>query len=466
MIRQSMRFAFSGWLIALFSFITVSAPALSLEWHKPLIPITRDFTLGNGLRVILSEDHSVPVTAIAIVYDVGARDERKGRSGFAHFFEHMMFQGSDNVDKMEHFKYIEGVGGFLNASTHSDFTNYFEKVPSNHAELCLWLESDRMRSLKVTPQNFQNQLETVKEEKRSRIDNQPYIPASLRLEEKLFDNWANAHAVIGTFEDLDAANLNDIKSFFSTYYAPNNAVMAVVGDFNAEEMKAKVEKYFASIPRVPSPPRADVSESVQDKIKYEKMKDKHAQLPAFWMGWKAPAKRDADYYPLVLLEKVLSSGDSSRLYQRLVKGEMVAIRSSAGYDERRGPGAFEAFVVYKPENTSEKVREIVWSEIDKLKGQVVSEQELEKARNQILREYFSGTNYTSLQRSIGRAEMLAEYALFFGDPKLIDEDLDRLMQVTAADVQRVAKKYFVRDAVTIIDIEPEEAKPEAAKSST
>lgn len=451
-------------LMVLSAFLLTDLSVLADDIQKPLIPVTADFTLENGLRVVLSEDHSVPVAALALVYDVGARDERKGRSGFAHFFEHMMFQGSDNVEKMEHFKYIEGVGGTLNASTHPDFTNYFEKVPSNHLELCLWLESDRMRSLKVTPQNFQNQLETVKEEKRSRIDNQPYVPASLRLEEKLFDNWSNAHAVIGTFEDLDAAELSDIKNFFTTYYAPNNAVLALVGDFDAKEMKTKIEKYFASIPKINAPAKAEISEPVQTKAKYEKMSDPHAQLPAFWMGWKAPARRDPDYYPLVVLEKILASGESSRLYQRMVKGDQVAIKADAGYDERRGPGAFEAFVIYKPENSAEKVRDIVWSELDKLKKEPVTKNELEKARNQILRGYFSGSSYSSLQRSIGKAEMLAEYTLFFGDPKTIDQDLEALMKITPADLKRVAAKYFGKESVTVIDIEPSESKPDTAKS--
>jgi zinc protease len=436
---------------------------VSAEIPKPLIPVTSDFKLSNGLRVLLSEDHSAPVAAIAIVYDVGARDERKGRSGFAHFFEHMMFQGSDNVGKMEHMKYIEGAGGSLNASTHSDFTNYYEKVPSNQMELCLWLESDRMRSLKVTPQNFQNQLETVKEEKRSRIDNQPYIPANLRLDEKLFDNWSNSHAVIGSFEDLDASSVDDIKQFFKTYYAPNNAVMAIVGDFKADEMKKLVEKYFASIPAVPIPVRNDFAEPQQTSPKEEKMLDQHAQLPAFWIGWKIPPKRDVDYYPLLITEKILSAGESSRLFQRMVKGDQVAIKAEASMDERRGPGAFEAFIVYKPQNSADKVKNIFWSEMDKLKTTPVAEQELEKARNQILRNFFAGRSYTSLQTSLGRAELLAEYASFFGDPKSLDQDIDSLMKVTPADVQRVAQKYFGKDSYTLIDVEPGE-KPKAAKS--
>jgi zinc protease len=181
-------------------------------WKTPLIPIAQDFKLANGLRVIISEDHSVPVAAIAIVYDVGARNEVKKRSGFAHLFEHMMFEGSENIAKTEHFKYVESAGGLLNASTHEDFTNYFEKLPSNQIELALWLESDRMRSLKVTPENFENQLQTVKEEKRSHVDNQPYIPAAIKLEETIFDNWNNSHPVIGYFEDLEASSIDDVRS--------------------------------------------------------------------------------------------------------------------------------------------------------------------------------------------------------------------------------------------------------------
>lgn len=431
-----------------------TAPAATVNTlPKPLIPVTRDFTLPNGLRVLLSEDHSVPVAALAIVYDVGARDERKGRSGFAHFFEHMMFQGSENVGKMEHFKYVEGAGGTLNASTHPDFTNYFEKVPSNQIELALWLESDRMRSLKVTPENFKNQLETVKEEKRQSIDNQPYMPAAIKLEELLFDNWVNQHPVIGSFEDLDAAKVEDIREFFKIYYAPNNAVMAIVGDFDAAGMQKLVEKYFSTIPRVDAPPKPNVAESPQSAPKTVKVVDTHAKLPAFWLGWKVPARRDPDAPALTMLEKILASGESSRLYQRMIKGDKVAISADAGFDTRRGPGAFEAFVVYKPDNKVEKVRDIFWSEVEKLQNEQVSTEELEKARNLYLRKYFSSSGYTSLQRSLGRAELLAENTLFFGDPKSIDEDLEAVMKVTPADIQRVAKKYLTRNGITVVDVE-------------
>lgn len=443
----------------------VAKPMNAADWKSPLIPITQDFTLDNGLRVVLSEDHAVPVAAVAIVYDVGARNEEKGRSGFAHLFEHMMFEGSENIGKTEHFKYIESAGGSLNASTHNDFTNYYEKIPSNQIELALWLESDRMRSLKVTEENFQNQLETVKEEKRSRIDNQPYTPATLQFGELLFDNWTNAHPVIGSFEDLDASSVEDVRKFFKTYYAPNNAVMAIVGDFDATHMRQLVEKYFASIPRQPQPPKPDVSEPVQTKEKYLKVEDHHAQMPAFWIGWKAPARREPDYYAAGVLEKILSGGESSRFYQRLVKGDKVALQVSAGMDERRGPSAFEAFVIYKPGHTAEQVREILWSEIEKIQSAPPSEKEMETAKNQILRSLFAAGSHQSLQRALGRAELLAEYTLFFGSPKHIDEDLEAYMKVTPQDVQNVAKKLFTHQGKTICDIEPVKTKAQTSRET-
>ncbi len=189
-----------------------------------------------------------------------------------------MFEGSENVGKTEHFKYVESAGGSLNGSTHPDFTNYFEKLPSNQAELALWLESDRMRSLKLTPENFQNQLETVKEEKRLNYDNQPYVPASIKFDEMLFDNWVNGHPTIGYFKDLEESSLDDVRAFFKTYYAPNNAVLVLVGDFDSKEMKPLVEKYFATIPRQDAPPKPEVAEGPQTKAKYAKVEDKACQL--------------------------------------------------------------------------------------------------------------------------------------------------------------------------------------------
>jgi predicted Zn-dependent peptidase len=448
-----------------------SAAASSFEVRpitlkSPLIPITKDITLANGLRLIVSEDHSSPVASIAIVYDVGARDELKDRSGFAHLFEHMMFQGSQNVEKMDHFKYIESIGGSLNASTHADFTNYFEKVPSNQIELCLWLESDRMKSLKVTPENFKNQLETVKEEKRLRVDNQPYVPAGIKLEELAFDNWANQHPTIGYFEDLEASSVEDVRNFFKTYYAPNNATMAIVGDVQADEIAKLVEKYFGTIAKVESPKRPDLTEIKQIKAKYEKIEDAQAKAPAFWVAYKAPARRDKDYYALNLLQTILSTGDSSRLYQRMVKEDKVALQVSSSYEERRGPSLFQTFVVLKPPFTAEKVRSILLEEQNKFKKELVSAEELQRAKNQILRSLFSSGSYTSLQRSLGRAEILAEYASFYGDPKLVDKDIETYMQVTPEDIQEIAKKIFQEEGSTIVDVVPKVSQEPATAPST
>jgi zinc protease len=430
--------------------------------HYPLIPVTKDFSLLNGLRVILSEDHHVPIVAVDLVFNVGARNEIRGRSGFAHLFEHMMFQGSTNVAKSEHLKDIAAAGGSANASTHPDFTNYFDKLPSNQAELALWLESDRMLSLKITAANFQNQLETVKEEKRLRIDNQPYVPASLKFEELLFDNWANAHPVIGSFEDLDNSTVADITNFFRTYYAPNNAVMAIVGDFQTADMEQLVNKYFADIPRGPAALTADVAEPVQASSKYLKVDDHYAAAPAFFMGWKAPPRRGPNYYAIGIIENILGAGTSSRLYQRLIKGDEVALSADAEYNERRGPGAFEISVVLKQGHSPEQVREILWQEINKLKDKPVSKLELETAKNQLLRSLFSSNGEAGLQHTTNRAEILAEYTCFYDDPCLFDQDVKAYLAVTTQDVQEAAQHLFTANGVTVVDVAPSPSQANSA----
>src|SRR3990172_11879186 len=218
------------------------------SFQLPSTPL-QQFTLANGLRVILNRDQSVPVVSVAVYYDVGSRNEKEGRTGFAHLFEHMMFQGSENVPKAAHFQYIFNAGGTMNGTTSTERTNYFETLPANQLPLALWLESDRMCSLKVTQENLDNQRHAVQEEKRLRYDNQPYINAFLLINELIFKNPANAHSTIGSMEDLDAATIDDVREFFRIYYAPNNAVLTIAGDFDREEAKALVEKYFEGIPR-------------------------------------------------------------------------------------------------------------------------------------------------------------------------------------------------------------------------
>ena len=428
--------------------------ALAAPWKSPLLPITDKYTLSNGLKVLVQEDHSAPVASIVIIYDVGSRNEDKGRSGFAHLFEHMMFEGSQNVAKTEHFKYIENVGGSLNASTHNDFTNYYEMLPSNQIELALWLESDRMKSLKVTDENFHNQLQTVKEEKRLRIDNQPYIPAALKIEEMSFNNWSNGHAVIGTFEDLEASSTKDVQEFFHKYYSPQNACMVIAGDVDHKSLKPMVQKYFGTISGESKPSQPDLAESDTTKSQEITMEDKQAKSNAIWMTFKAPARREKDYYALGLIEKMLSSGDSSRLYQRMVKGDKVALEITSEYDERRGPSLFEIFTILKPGVSNQEVRKIIFEELGKLKTSKVNEVELQKAKNQLLKSVFDSNGNFNLQRSLGRAETICEYASFFNNPGLFEEDLNQYLNVTPTDILNCAKNILDKEKSVTIHVNP------------
>ncbi len=447
---------------------SISGSGESLKLKNPLIPVTKDVVLKNGLRVIVCEDHSAPVASMCIIYDVGSRDEVKGKSGFAHLFEHMMFEGSDNAPKGSFFKFIQAAGGNLNASTHNDYTDYYEVLPSNQIEIAMWLESDRMKSLAVTDKNFENQLQAVKEEKRLRIDNKPYVPAELKVEETIFDNWGNAHPVIGYFEDLESTNVATVKEFFDTYYMPANAVLVVAGDVDSAAIESMARKYFETISskhaKADAIKRPDLTEPVQTKAKYLEVKDKQAKLPAFWMAWKAPKRRDKDSLVLNIVQNMLTTGPSSRLYQRMVKDDQVALSVDGSYEERRGPSQINFFVLYKPTQDKEKVRKILWEEIEKLKAGLVSQTELQKSKNLILSMYFSSNSHYSLQKSLGRAETVAQYASFFGDTTLLDKDLQTYLDVTPEDVQRVAKKIFTQEGVTVVDVTPSQDESQEGKA--
>src|SRR5436305_4219866 len=259
-----------------------------------------EYTLSNGLRVVLNKDDAVPVVSVAVYYNVGSRNERPGRTGFAHLFEHMMFQGSENVPKAGHFQYIMKAGGTMNGTTSSERTNYYETLPANQLPLALWLESDRMRSLAVTQENLDNQREAVKEEKRLRYDNQPYVNGFLRLFEMSFQNPANAHSTIGSMEDLDAATVEDIREFFRIYYAPNNAVLSIAGDFDQTETRSLIDKYFATIPSQQPPPPVDVSQPDAAADQQDVFLDRLAPLPALVLRRKLPARTTPESYALLL----------------------------------------------------------------------------------------------------------------------------------------------------------------------
>jgi len=438
---------------------------LSSTFTLPQIPIEQ-FALANGLRVVFSEDHSVPVVSVAVYYDVGSRNEREGRTGFAHLFEHMMFQGSENVPKAGHFQYIFNNGGTMNGTTSSERTNYFETLPASQLPLALWLESDRMRSLKVTQENLDNQRDAVKEEKRLTYDNRPYSNAFLRLNELIYRNSRNAHSTIGSMEDLDDATIEDVREFFRIYYAPNNAVVAVCGDFDSGEARSLVEKYFASIPPQPAPPSVDVSEQPEVAARGETYTDPFAQLPAIMLGWKVPARRTEDYYALSLASDLLLDGDSSRLYQRLVKDEesVVAIQGSVG--ERRGPSTLYVFAIPKPGHTTADIRATIQEEIERLAAEGPSPEEMEKLRNTLLNDAVR-----SRQSTLYRAQRLAEYALYDGDPGLFNTEMERYLAVTPDEIRRAASRHLLTDNHSAMEVVPAhmaapEAEPAPAQPQT
>ncbi|MDQ5837231.1 MAG: insulinase family protein, partial [Acidobacteriota bacterium] len=422
----------------------------------PQIPIEQ-FALANGLRVVFSEDHSVPVVSVAVYYDVGSRNEREGRTGFAHLFEHMMFQGSENVPKAGHFQYIFNNGGTMNGTTSSERTNYFETLPASQLPLALWLESDRMRSLKVTQENLDNQRDAVKEEKRLNYDNRPYSNAFLRLNELIYRNPRNAHSTIGSMEDLDDATIDDVREFFRVYYAPNNAVLAVCGDFDSQEARALVEKYFASIPPQPAPAPVDVNEPAEVAALGETYPDPFAQLPAIMLGWKVPARRTEDYYSLSLASDLLLDGDSSRLYQRLVKGEESVVAIQGGVGERRGPSTVYVFAIPKPGRTTQEIRATMQEEIKRLADEGPTPEEMEKLRNTLLNDAVR-----SRQSTLYRAQRLAEYALYDGDPNLFNTEMERYLAVTPEEIRRAVGKYLLTDNLSVMEVVPAHAAaPEA-----
>ncbi|MGB9179537.1 MAG: pitrilysin family protein [Pyrinomonadaceae bacterium] len=431
---------------------------MSETFQLPRTPVEQ-FMLENGLRVILSEDHAVPVVSVAVYYNVGSRNEKTGRTGFAHLFEHMMFQGSENVPKAAHFQYISNAGGTMNGTTSTERTNYFETLPANQLPLALWLESDRMRSLKVTQENLDNQRNAVQEEKRLRYDNQPYVNGFLLMSELVFKNPANAHSTIGSMADLDAATVEDVQEFFRIYYAPNNAVLSIVGDFDSKEARTLVEKYFSTIPSQSEPPAVDVSEPVEVAKLYEDYTDPLAPVPAFIIAWKIPPRRTPDYYALVLATDVLVEGDSSRLYQKLVKGEESVLQIQGGLDERRGPSSIFFFAVPKPDKDIEQIRQTIFDEIKRLAEEGPTAEEMEKLRNGL-----GNDAVRSRQSSLFRAQRLAEFALYDGDPNLFNTELERYLSVTPAQIKETAARYLNTENRITLDITP--AHTEEAEEAT
>jgi zinc protease len=404
--------------------------------HKPAVSF-QEFTLKNGLRVILAEDHAAPTYSICVTYNVGSRDERPGRTGFAHLFEHMMFQGSANVGKGEHFILVSNNGGTANGTTNPERTNYFETLPANQLELGIFLEADRMRSLEVTQANFDNQRHAVQEERRLNLDNRPYGKTSETVLATAYDNFAYRHSTIGSMEDLNAASIEEARAFFRTYYAPNNAVLTLVGDFQTDTVLALIKKYFETIPAAPRPPGPDVIEPEQSGERRKIITDPFAQAPRIDIVYKTVPGNTPDWYALRVLGHVMAGDLSSRLYRKLIKELEVAVSVSSGPDERRGTSLFWVSVVVRPEKSLSQVETVVYQEIDRLKNEPVADWELDKVRMKLVRQHSE-----SLYSTRSRANTLGHYAVYYNEPRLINTLLDKIAEVKKSDLQRAADTYL------------------------
>ena len=424
---------------------------------KPLnIPVVY-YKLPNGLKVVISEDHIAPVVEVAVYYNVGFRLEPKGRTGFAHLFEHMMFQGSANVKKFDHVKYVEANGGNTNGHTDFDYTNYYQTLPSNRVELGLWLESDRMRSLDISEENLKNQQNVVSEEVRVNVLNQPYqFFEWISLWENAFTNWNNSHNGYGELSEINAATIEDVRSFFKTYYAPNNAVLTVVGDVDVNDVKKMVEKHFANIPSQPAPPRADLTEPPQTKEKRISQTDKLANLPALAIGYHVPPQNSPDFPAMALLVQILQGGDRSRWYQRLVKEKELTLDLTGGLNyfgnefDYVGPMIMTTRTTYKPGHTADEILKEMDAVVADLSSKGVTEKELADAKVQ-----YRSNFYSQVESSFGKAHLLSALALFRDDPQQINSLLTPFENVTAAQVKAAAAKYMVATNRTVIDRVPE-----------
>jgi zinc protease len=434
-------------------------PATAADVNIPV----ESYKLKNGLRVILSRDNAVPVVTVYMIYDVGSRSEEKGRTGFAHLFEHMMFEGSANAPKGTHFATVESNGGVLNGSTHPDFTDYFEVLPSNKLATALWLESDRMRSLSINDENLKNQKEAVKQERRLSFDNQPYQTAIVEVWPTLmFQNWQSSHSLIGSFEDLNNSTVADVSKFFKTYYAPDNAVLVIVGDIQNAEAKKLIETYFGDIPSQPLPKRPDLSEPAEFKSVKKVQKDALAQVPAVIIGYPGPKRRSPDYYALHMIDAILTAGDSSRFRMDLVKGKESILQYEAelgwpfaSWRDFRDPEPYAMFIVHKPNFTSDQIVDQVQAEMTKLQNELVDGKELERVKTQV-----RAGAIKEMQGSQSRAEALAQFELAEGNAELINTELERILAVTPAQIQAAAKKYLVPEKRAILEIQPD---PQAAQ---
>ena len=439
-------------------------PAAALAVALTLAPVTQaavrpprlDYTmttLDNGLKVVFLEDHSTPIVHLQIWYHVGSKNERPGRTGFAHFFEHMMFKGSKNVEPEGHPSYVSSVGGQSNAYTNEDATVFWETVPSQYLPLVLWLEADRMASLKIDEAAFRNEREVVKEERRMRIENQPYGRLQEIIADQAFTVHPYKHPVIGSMTDLDAASVEDVRDFWRTYYVPNNATAVLVGDFDTKEAAQLVTQYLGRVPKSDRPvPRDIPKEPPQTKEKRVTLKEEWP-LPAVIVAYHITYDGNPDSYPLHIASKILSDGQSSRIYRKLVYEKGIALAAFGGGNIIEDPNLFFAVAIVQPGHTTDEAANALITELERLRDEPVSAAELQQAKNQFARDYILNRE-TDQQK----AEQLGHAVVIHNDIRTADGEFDIFQNTTAADVERVARTYFTAQNRLVLTILPKDSK--------
>jgi zinc protease len=451
MIRTIKCLASIFFMLGVISTQPAAAQDADAAWSPSMpAPLTyEEHRLDNGLTIITHEDHSTPIVNTQLWYHVGSKNEVEGRTGFAHLFEHLMFQGSENVAPEEHSALINGVGGVMNAYTSDDVTVYWETVPSNYLERVLWLEADRMRSLEVSEENFSSEREVVKEERRVRVESPPYGDLFETLYATAFDVHPYSHTPIGSMEDLDNATIDDIRGFFETYYAPSNAYLVLAGDFNTELAMTWIEEYFGSIPSGQNPvPRVTVREPAHDAER-RVAREKAVPLPAYVAGYYVPEDGHPDSYPLVIASSILAEGRSSRVYTSLVYESQLALQADSGASFREHPNLFFAILIMNQGASIEDGEALLNAEFQRMMEEPVTEEELEKARNQMRSSYIMGR-----QSVEDKAGALGHAAVIHQDTASANDELGLFLDVSAEDIMRVTRQYLNPENRTVLTVAP------------
>ncbi|MBC5775766.1 insulinase family protein [Pontibacter sp. KCTC 32443] len=413
-----------------------------------------EYTLPNGLHVILHKDNSTPNVAVSVLYHVGSKNEVKGRTGFAHFFEHLMFEGTENIDRGQYMSMVQSAGGSLNANTSFDRTYYYELLPSNQVALGLWMEAERMKGAKVDEVGVETQRKVVQEEKRMRVDNQPYGTILENTFGLAYTEHPYKITPIGTFADLNSAKIEEFRDFYKTFYVPNNATLSIAGDINIDETKKLIEQYFGSIPKgTKAIPRPTIKEPKQSEERRKIVYD-NIQLPAVIQAYHIPAQGTPDHYALSMLTTLLSGGESARLPKALVDKQQKAVAAMSIPFPTEDPGLFLTYAIANVGTDAQVLEDAMNVEIERVKTEPLSDKEFQKLRNQIESQFVQQNSTVA-----GRAENLANYHVYYKDANLINTEIDRYMKVTKNDIQRVAKEYLTKNNRVVLHYLPKSAQP-------